>query len=184
MSRILLHVGARNPVWIVPLALPIAIFASANLDRAILFAWFLPAAVVVAHGASAPIERLLPRRFRFPLFVMVSAAVVTIGELLLARFGALPEGIDLVMLRATTVSGAMTWPALSPLPHDLWQDRLTRGIGVSLGFVLGLAVLTTVRLIIAATGLQTGQSVAIPFLILAVGRIGIDVIRRRTGSGR
>lgn len=179
MNRITLHVGPRNPVWIVPLSLPIALFASASVEWALLFGWFVPAAVVVSHAAGATVERWIPRRLRLPGFMLLAAIIVTLLELLVQRSGARLESLSLLMVRATTVSGVMVWPALVAGPRELWRERMTRAVGVSLGFVVGLTVLALVRRAAGALGIGGGDTVALGFLVLALGRIGLTALRGR-----
>lgn len=179
MNPVGLHLGPRNPVWVVPLALPLAIFASGELNRALLFVWLLPAAVVLAHAIAAVVEPWVPRRLRIAVMAIVAAAVVTVAEVILRRTQIGSTSETLLMVRLIAVSGAMVWPALAAHSDEGWRVRFLRAVGVAVGFAVGLTILTAARLSLAAIGLQPGDSVAVGFLVLAAGRIVVFMIRDR-----
>jgi Na+-translocating ferredoxin:NAD+ oxidoreductase RnfA subunit len=176
------QVLSRNPVWMVPLALPIVLYASQSVRTAILFGAVVVVTVPIVHGLSYFAERRLPRYLRIVPLLVIAATVLTLTELLLERIGEpLPDRTRL-LLRAVTVTGIMIWPTVASRAGETLRSRVAVATGLAVGFVVGFAPLAAVRIALSRSGYILADSVAIGFLMLAIGRGVINIQHNRSGA--
>ncbi|MFO8042501.1 MAG: Rnf-Nqr domain containing protein [Alkalispirochaeta sp.] len=178
MTHFARHMTTRNPVWMVPLALPFVLYASQSYDVAVLFSIAVVVIVPTVHAISFFAERWLPRHLRIIPVLLTAAVAVTVAEILLARLGQAASGRTGYMVQALAVAGITVWPAFSSPPGESFRHRLGVAGGLAAGFVLGFAPLAAVRIVLSRAGYMYADSVAVGFLLLALGRMGISVYRR------
>jgi hypothetical protein len=168
----------RNPVWMVPLALPFVLFASQTYDEAVLFSITVLIAIPTVHGISFFVERWIPRHLRVIAVLLTAAVVMTIAEIVLVRIGYAPSQRTRYLLQALTVAGITVWPAFSSPAAESFRHRIGVAGGLALGFVLGFVPLAALRIALSRGGYVYADSVAVGFFLLALGRIAISVYRR------
>ena len=177
MKRFVRQLVTRNPVWVVPLALPVTLFASQTTELAALFVILILIAVPVTHGISYFVEAWLPRYLRLVAVLIVASTVVSITEMILFLSGWGVTGRSLYMMRAITVSGLVVWPTSASPRGERFTDRLAVAFGLAVGFVIGFAPLAAARILLIRAGYRPADSVFMGFLLLAVGKIIINVYR-------
>ncbi|TVR67448.1 MAG: hypothetical protein EA427_13755 [Spirochaetaceae bacterium] len=179
-------ITARNPVWVVPLALPIALFASTTWEMALLFSIGVSVTVIVTHILAIPVERWLPPDLAIVAMLITGGVVITLAERVLYVSGIVPAARPLFLFRAISVSGVMLWPALIGSRTEPVTRRLNRVIGLVLGFVLGLLGLTLLRTSLIAYGFIPAGSLPFGLVVLALGRMAanrfMEVSRERRGG--
>lgn len=183
MKRVTSLITERNPVWVVPLALPIVLYAGQSLERALLFAGIVTVVLPSVHVISYFAESLLPRTLRIIPVLAVAGTVVTIVELFVLRAGVPATDRLVLIMRATSVSGIVIWPTIRAQEGERFVDRLEIVVGLLLGFLLGFTVFTAIRLVARNAGFGLANSVAFGFFILAIGRMGITARKRQTSRG-
>lgn len=179
MKTFTTYIATRNPVWVAPLALPIVLFGSQSIERAVAFAIIVAVTIPAVHLISFFAEAWLPRMLRIVPVLIIAAGVVTIVEAFALRAGVVQSDRFLLMLRATSVSGLVIAPTVRARPGERFIDRMQIVLGLTVGFVVGFAAFTAIRVGIVAAGYGIGQSVAAGFLILAAGKM---VTTRRSAS--
>ena len=167
----------RNPVWGVPLALPVALFASQTAVLAGLFTILVLVVVPISHAISYFVEAWLPRYLRLFAVLIVTSAVLTVAEMVLNLAGWEIVGRPLYMMRALTVSGLVIWPTMAAARGERFTERLTVAFGLVGGFVIGFLPLATARILLIRAGYRPADSVFMGFLLLAVGKIIVNMYR-------
>ena len=89
MKQVGRYIISKNPVWTVPLALPIVLFASQSPEWAVLFGISVAIVVPTVHLISYFVESSLPRMLRIIPVLVIAGTVVTIVELFAIRIGVL-----------------------------------------------------------------------------------------------
>ncbi len=182
MTHFSRHITTRNPVWMVPLALPFVLYAGQAYDLALLFAITVAITVPTIHGISFFVERRLPRHLRVVSVLLTGAVVVTIAEMVLVRLGQTPSDRTRYLIQALAVAGISVWPTFSSPAGESFPHRIAVAGGLAVGFVVGFAPLAAIRIALSRSGYHYADSVAVGFLLLAVGRMLISTYRRY-GSG-
>lgn len=173
------HMTSRNPVWMVPLALPIVLYASQSLDLAITFGIAVALVVPAVHSVSFFAERALPREVRLLPVLVLTATLITVWEMLILRFGVELTGRSAFMLEGITVSALVLSPTVAAPERESYAHRMKRAAGLSVGFLLGFVPVVVLRVLLGLSGYQYANSLFVGFLLLAVGRIAINLVRRR-----
>lgn len=179
MSEIGRYLLSRNPVWGVPLALPVVFFAGQSVERAILFGSLVVGVLIVTQTLSYFAESMLPRMLRIIPALIIAGGIVTIAEVVLYRMGISPGHRMLLMMRGVSVSGIVMWPTLRARRGERFMDRMQVVFGLVLGFVGGFAIFTAIRVALSSSGVGIADSVAFGFFLLALGRIVIEGGSRR-----
>lgn len=189
MKRLLLYLGVRNPVWIVPLAIPIVLYGTQTADRAVLFGLVVAIVVPLSHAISYFLERVFPRSLYLLPLLTVAAVLVTLVELVIniSVISAGPRTIALI--RSLVVSGLLLYPATNGsagVMGERFRERMTRVGSITLAFVVGFAAFYLLRALSSTIVRSFADTVAGGFLILAAGRMTITVVhdlrQRRGGS--
>lgn len=178
MTHFSRHMTTRNPVWMVPLALPFVLYASQSYDVAVLFSIMVVIIVPIVHGISFFAERWLPRHLRVIPVLLTAAVAVTLAEIVFVRLGQTFSGRTSYLVQALAVAGITVWPAFSSPPGESFRHRIGVAGGLAAGFVLGFVPLAAVRITLSRAGYIYADSVAVGFLLLAVGRMSISAYRR------
>ncbi|MDA3949094.1 MAG: hypothetical protein PF508_07685 [Spirochaeta sp.] len=181
MKQVGRYIVSKNPVWTVPLALPIVLFASQSPEWAVLFGVTVALVVPFVHVLSYFMESHLPRMLRIIPVLVIAGTVVTIVELFAIRAGVVPSDRMLLMLRAVSVSGIVIWPTIRAPRRERFVDRMQVVLGLTIGFVLGFALFSLIRFGIGQAGIGLANSVAMGFFLLAVGRM-IAIVSGWTGD--
>ncbi len=176
MKTISEQVLQRNPVWVMPLALPLVIFGSESFDRALLFVMVLGIGLPVIHMVSFFAEGRLPRMLRIIPVVIVAAAVFSVLEMVFLVPSSQENQRLLLMVRGATVSGIVIVPTIRSRPGERISERMQHVIGLTLGFLLGFALFTIMRLGVQFLVGEAVSSVAAGFFILALGRIAWNAV--------
>jgi len=161
----------RNPVWVVPLALPLVLYGSGSVEQAVLFVMLVGIGVPVIHMVSFFAERWLPRMFRLVPVLIVAGTVFTVFEMV---FLVPAEGVSerlLLMVRGASVSGIVIVPTIGSPEDERFIDRMRQVAGLTVGFVLGFVLFTAIRLGFTILVGRELQPVALGFFVLALGRI-------------
>ncbi|MEX2444895.1 MAG: Rnf-Nqr domain containing protein [Alkalispirochaeta sp.] len=182
MTHFTRHITTRNPVWMVPLALPFVLYAGQAYDVAVLFAMTVAVTVPTVHGISFFVERRFPRHLRVISVLLTAAVVMTISEMVLVRLGQVPSPRTRYLVQALAVAGITVWPAFSSSAEESFRHRMGVAGGLAVGFVLGFAPLAAVRIVLSRGGYRYADSVAVGFLLLALGRMIISAYRRYAGG--
>lgn len=180
MKRFLLYLGVRNPVWIVPMALPIVLYGTQTGDRAILFGTVIALVMPMTHALSYPLERVFPRSHRLIPLLTIAAILVTIAELVIDVSGVAAGPRTILLLRSLVVSGLLLYPGVAvrnEVTGERFSDRMLRVGSTTAAFLAGFAVFYVVRSIASVPFGPLTDTVAGGFLILAVGRMAIRAIR-------
>lgn len=182
MNLFVRNLWTRNPVAVVPLALPIVLYGTQRVDTALLFGIGVPIVTLLVHALSWSAERILPRHARIVPVLMIAAAIVTLLELVVALFvGPVPVR-STYMVRAMVVSGMITWPTVASPRGERFADRMATVAGLGAGFLLGFVPLAMVRVGLNRAGFTLSDSLAIGFLLMAAVRIGMNIFRARAHS--
>jgi hypothetical protein len=146
----------------------------------VLFGAIVMVTVPVVHGISFFVEGQLPRHLRIVPLLVIAATVITLVELVLQRIGEpLPDRTRL-LLRAVTVTGIMIWPTVASRAGETYRSRMAVATGLAVGFVVGFAPLAALRIALSRSGYVLADSVAIGFLLLAIGRAAINIHHKRS----
>lgn len=183
MKRMTSLITERNPVWVVPLALPFVLYAGQSLERALLFAGIITVVLPSVHVISYFAESLLPRTLRIIPVLVIAGTVVTIVQLFVVQSGVPATDRLVLIIRATSVSGIVIWPTIRAPESERFLDRLETVIGLLIGFIVGFAVFTAIRLAARTAGIDLANSVAFGFFILAIGRMGLIARQRQVSQG-
>lgn len=183
MTHFVRHVTSRNPVWIVPLALPIVLYASTSVERAVLFAAAVVVTVPLSHAVSFFVERWLPRYLRMVPLLVVAAVVVTVFELLVLSFGYPLSDRSRYLLQALTVTGITVWPTGAAPLDESWPERLSVATGLAAGFLVGFVPIAAVRIVLSRVGYGYADALFVGFLLLAIGRAALNAYRMVRGAG-
>ncbi len=184
MAAVLRGITERNPIWMIPLALPLALHASQGTELAVVFSIAVSVVILVSVAVTAGIERWVPQDYVLVTLVVVAATVVTVVELVLGVLGVPLSRLSTYLLRSVAVCGLLVHPGAIGRRREPFTPRMVRVMGLALGFVLGLALLTAGRQLLRAAGVSTYQSVAVGLFLLALGRIVINAIRVSRGRRR
>ncbi len=176
MNQFSLYFYLRNPVWIVPLALPIVIYGSQTLRRALLFAVIIAIVVPLTHILWALIERSFPRALRLVPLLVIAALLLTIVEVILNLSGIYVSPRSLVLIRSLSVSGLLLYPAMISARDDLVSSHLRRVAGITIGFLAGFLLFALMRSLFSLALGSFPSTIAGGFFILAFGRIVINLI--------
>ncbi|MFW5694139.1 MAG: Rnf-Nqr domain containing protein [Alkalispirochaeta sp.] len=182
MTHFARHITTRNPVWMVPLALPFALYAGQAYDLALVFVVTVLITVPTVHGISFFVERWLPRHLRAIPVLLTGAVAVTIAEMVLIRVGFVPSARTRYLVQALAVAGITVWPTFASPAGESFRHRMAVAGGLAVGFVVGFVPLAALRIALSRGGYRYADSVAVGFLLLAVGRMLIAAYRRY-GSG-
>lgn len=181
MSVFLTQTLRRNPVWMIPVALPFAVYASSSLSALALFSVLFVTVLPAAEALAALVEPSLPRSTRRFAPLMIAAVLVTVVEIVLVRVGGGMDLRTLLFLRAlpvcTTTLSSLPRRETGPVPIG---PRVVHTFAGALGIALGTIALAAVRLPLAALGVDLLISASGAFLVLAAGRsvINVATIRR------
>ncbi|HKK48625.1 MAG TPA: Rnf-Nqr domain containing protein [Alkalispirochaeta sp.] len=178
MTHFSRHMTTRNPVWMIPLALPFVLYAGQAYDLALLFSVTVAITVPTIHGISFFVERWLPRHLRAISVLVIGAVVVTIVEMVLVRMDQAPSDRTRYMVQALAVAGITVWPTFSSPAGESFRHRMAVAGGLAVGFVVGFVPLAAIRIALSRSGYHYADSVAVGFLLLAVGRMLISTYRR------
>ena len=184
MTHFFRHVTSRNPVWMVPLALPVVLYASQTVYLAVLFTALVAIAVPTVHGVSYFAERWLPRHLRLVSLLLVAAVVVTILERILQSLGDIVPQRTHSMIQALTVTAIMVWPTIAAPVEETFRHRMAVAAGLAAGFVVGFVPLAAVRILLSRGGYLFADTLFVGFLLLAVGRMAINLYRIHSGEER
>lgn len=166
----------RNPVWVIPLALPLVIFGSESLQRALLFVMILGIGLPVIHMISFFAEGRVPRMIRLIPVMIVAAAVFSALEMIFLVPTAQESQRLLLMVRGAAVSGIVIVPTIRSQPGERFTERMQHVIGLTIGFLLGFVLFTALRLGVSFMVGDAVSSVAAGFFILALGRIAWNAV--------
>ena len=167
-------------MWVVPIALPAALYASEDPGLAFIFALTM---LIVAPGAQMLLGvfgAALPRVARLPTLVVIASGLLAVVELLLQLVLGVPAVSDATMVRALAVSGVVIRPEIATDHPSDTTGAVRSALGLAAGFALGLAMLTAIRAGVAALGVADAGGLPIAFLILAAGH---TVLRSRDHDG-
>lgn len=180
MRRFILYLGVRNPVWIVPLALPIVLYGTQTGDRALLFGVVITLVVPMAHALSYPLERVFPRSLHLIPLLTIAAVLVTLAELVIDLSGIVAGPRTILFMRSLVVSGLLLYPGTirrGGRPARGFPDRMLRVGATTTAFLLGFSLFFVIRSILSVPFATFGDTVAGGFLILAAGRIAVRASR-------
>jgi hypothetical protein len=182
MKTIAEHVVQRNPVWVMPLALPLVIFGSESPERALLFVMVVGIGLPVIHMVSFYVEGRLPRMLRIVPVVIVAAAVFSVLEMLFLPPVSQESQRLVLMVRGAAVSGIVIVPTIRSRPGERFSERIQHVLGLTIGFILGFALFTVLRLGLVVLVGQAVSPVAAGFFLLALGRIGWNAVHAERGA--
>lgn len=185
MKKLLRHIGVRNPVWIVPLAIPIVLHGTQSFDRAILFSVVIAIVVPVTHALSFFVERSFPRSLTFLPLLTIAAVVLTLVEVVIGVSGIAAGPRTTALIRSLAVSGLLLYPTFSGTPSERFYDRMQRVGSVTIAFLLGFALFYAVRMVASIVFGSLAFTVAGGFFVLALGRMTVTLIHdlRRSVRG-
>ncbi|SIP89189.1 Rnf-Nqr subunit, membrane protein [Alkalispirochaeta americana] len=184
MNRdIIKGVAEGNPLWVTPLALPLALFASQSWYMTAIFALAVPLLLVLTHAIAALLERWFPPDYSLLVVLLVGGALISLTELGLAFAGIILPTRALYLFRSIAVSGVMLWPVREGCRRgESYADRICRITGLALGFLVGLVILSVIRIPIIQGGFKPANSVAFGLFLLALGRIVVNKVSVRGDS--
>lgn len=176
MTLLAHHALRRNPVWMVPLGLPYVLATGANPAYGMLFSLVILFLVPLVHALSFPLERWLPYQLRLLPVLITAATVVTLAELLLSTAGIGLHPRNTLLLRALSVAPVSVAPTLASLRSETYLHRMSVAAGLAIGFAIGYLPVALARLVLAALGYGYADTVFVGFLILALGRLSINLM--------
>ncbi|POR05443.1 hypothetical protein AU468_00785 [Alkalispirochaeta sphaeroplastigenens] len=176
-------IAEGNPLWVTPLALPIALFASQSWYMTALFALAVPLLVVLTHALAAFLERWFPPDYSFLVVLLTGGTLISLTELGLALAGIVLPTRGLYLFRSIAVSGVMLWPVREGRRREeSATERISRATGLAVGFLLGLVILSVMRIPVIQGGFKPAHSVAFGLFLLALGRIVVNKVSVRGNS--
>ncbi len=160
----------HNPVIIVPLMLPMALYGSRSVEGAVLFGIAVPVILLLTAILVLFSERFLPPHATSFALMVVAVIFVTALEWFFAviEFSITPLGM--LLFRATVVSGILVQPGFLGGRREPKTPRFIRISGAILSYSLILLVLTLTRVAFRVLGVQSFGGVAVGFIILAIFR--------------
>lgn len=182
MHVLLQGMTERNPVWMVPLALPLALHASQSMELSIALGVAVSLSLFLGGGAAILLEQKVAPDLMIVVLVMAVAAGLTVAELTLDALGVPLTLLSRLLLRATAVSGLVVHPGALGRRRGPVTTRLVRLAGLVCGFFAGLLLLTAGRYLLEVLRVPVASSVAAGFFLLAVGRMVINSFSRGQGS--
>jgi len=187
MKRLMLYLGVRNPVWIIPLAMPIVLYGTQTGDRALLFGVVVALVIPITHALSWPLERVFPRSLHLVPLLTIAAVLVTMAELVIDLSGVFAGPRTIVLLRSLVVSGLLLYPgSVGPgaVRNERFSERMLRIGATTAAFLVGFALFFVIRRVAAVPFGTFSDTVAGGFLILAIGRMTVSAVHRvRRGRG-
>ncbi len=178
MRIIVHHLFQKNPVWVAPMVLPVLLFGSGSMERALLFIILIGLGLPTVHVISFFIEAHLPRSFRLFSVLVVAASIFTVLEILFVPAGGDDPGAIsrlTLLVRGLSVSGIVILPTVRAPRGERFSERIQHVLGLTLGFILGFVVFVALRLGLQQLAGREIQPVVAGFFLLAAGRIGYNL---------
>lgn len=140
----------ENPIFIMLLGLCPVLAVSTSVVNGIGMGLATTAVLLLSNIIISVFRKIIPSNIRIPVFIVVIASFVTVTELLMKAYApALNEAlgifIPLIVCNCAILGRVEAFASKNKLSFSI-----SDGLGMGLGFTLGLAVLATVREVLGA----------------------------------
>jgi len=156
-----------NPIFVLLLGLCPTLATSSSLQTAVAMGVAASFVLICSNVVISLIRGFVPKGVRIPCYIVVIASFVTIADLVLkATFPAISDQIGifipLIVVNCIILGRAEAFASKNPVGNSLLD-----GIGMGIGFTLGLILLATIRELFGA-GKLWGQVVLPGYRPMAV----------------
>jgi Na+-translocating ferredoxin:NAD+ oxidoreductase subunit E len=150
---------AENPIFRLVLGMCPALAVTSSLKDGLGMGVAATFVLVCSNAVISAIRNLIPSKVRIPCFIVVIATFVTIVDLVMAAFApdlhaSLGLFIPLIVVNCVILGRAEAFASKHPIALSIAD-----GIGMGLGFTLGLSVLGACREILGAGTLTIWQGI-------------------------
>lgn len=135
----------ENPIFFIVLGLCPALAVSTSLNNAVGMGVAATFVLVCSNLIISMLRRVIPDKIRIPCFIVVIASFVTIVEMVLKAYSpaldkALGVYVPLIVVNCIILGRAEAFASRNPV-----LPSLADGLGMGLGFTLGLVVISAIR---------------------------------------
>ena len=160
----------ENPTFVMMLGMCPTLAVTSSAVNAIGMGLSTTVVLILSNMMISALRKVIPDRVRIPAFIVVIASFVTIVQLLLKAYlpfldSALGVYIPLIVVNCIILGRAESYASKNPVLPSIFD-----GIGMGLGFTVGLAAIGMVRELIG-TGAVFGQQI-LPLADVAAGKGG------------
>lgn len=152
----------ENPIFRLVLGMCPTLAVTTSLENGLGMGVAATFVLVCSNAVISLVRNLIPAKVRIPCFIVVIATFVTIVELLMKAFAPqLDENlglfIPLIVVNCIILGRAEAFASKHPL-----VDSIADGLGMGIGFTLGLAVIASVREVLGAGTLTLWGDLQMP----------------------
>lgn len=138
----------ENPIFVIMLGLCPTLAVSTSLFNAIGMGIAATFVLVFSNLVISSIRNIVPNKVRIPCFIVVIATFVTITELFMKAYlpqldKALGIFVPLIVVNCIIMGRAEAFASKNPISKSIMD-----GLGMGVGFTLGLALIASIREII------------------------------------
>jgi electron transport complex protein RnfE len=144
-SQFLKGLWEENPIFRLVLGMCPALAVTTSLENGLGMGVAVTFVLVGSNVVIAALRKIIPSKVRIPCFIVVIATLVTVVDLLMEGFAhdlhrRLGIFIPLIVVNCVILGRAETFASRNPV----WMS-LADGLGMGVGFTIGLAVLGALR---------------------------------------
>ncbi|MBT3192005.1 MAG: electron transport complex subunit E [Verrucomicrobia bacterium] len=152
-------VWAENPIFRLVLGMCPALAVTTSLENSLGMGVAATFVLVCSNAVISTIRNLIPNKVRIPCFIVVIATFVTIVDLVMSGFAPALHAnlglfIPLIVVNCVILGRAEAFASKHPI-----MLSIADGIGMGLGFTLGLSILGGCREILGAGTLTVWQGI-------------------------
>jgi electron transport complex protein RnfE len=157
-----------NPVFVLALGLCPLIPTSDTLEKAFIMGLATLFVVVMSNILISIFRKLIPQRVRIPIYIMIIAVLVTIVDMVIAKFmptlyPQVGKFINLIVVNCIIFARAESF-ASSNKPGYAALDGLSTGVG----FFMAICLLAAVRQVLVLAGFSIFGQASGGFIVLGV----------------
>jgi electron transport complex protein RnfE len=150
MKELLKGIWAENPIFRLVLGMCPTLAVTTSLENGLGMGVAATFVLVCSNAVIAAVRNIIPSKVRIPCFIVVIATFVTIVDLLMNAFTpdlhkSLGLFIPLIVVNCIILGRAEAFASKNSIVMSIAD-----GVGMGLGFTLGLAVLAAVREVLGA----------------------------------
>ena len=168
----------ENPVFVLMLGMCPTLAVTSSAVNGVGMGLSTTAVLVMANLLISIFRKVIPNGVRMPAYIVVVASLVTIVEFVMKAYTpALSESlgvyIPLIVVNCIILGRAESYASKNPVAPSIFD-----GIGMGLGFTIGLTIIGLIRQILGASlGITVFIMAPGAFLVLAFLVAGMNVVR-------
>ena len=145
VERIRNGISTENPVFIMMLGMCPALAVTTSVTNAVGMGLSTTAVLVVSNLVISLVRKIIPDEVRLPAFIVIVASFVTVVQLIMQAYfvelnASLGVYIPLIVVNCIILGRAEAYASKNP-PFAAFMD----GVGMGLGFTIGLILLAAFR---------------------------------------